>query len=149
MESATIAVKYSKLNFCITRIIKITVGVSVWLLHNAAFHCYLTRNASDAPANACHTRHRVPWATRYAHLSRVKNDWTGMEAVGVASDRPLHRSPRSAMLSDWLYETMTWSITRTSISASVVFRVCVSTSSARDGCTAPLGWLCDSTTAEA
>ena len=42
--------------------------------------------------------------------------------------------------------TITWSSTRTSTSASAAFSVCVSASSAREGCTVPLGWLCASTT---
>src|SRR5512133_816084 len=60
-----------------------------------------------------------------------------------------HSKPRSAIDSASPGATMTWSSTRTSIKARVVFRVCVSISSAREGCTVPLGWLCASTTAAA
>ena len=49
------------------------------------------------------------------------------------------QQPPSAIDSAWPGATMTWSSTRTSTSARVVFRVCVRASSARLGCTLPLG----------
>ena len=50
-----------------------------------------------------------------------------------------HSKPRSAIDKASPGATITWSSTRTSISASAVLSVCVRASSAREGCTVPLG----------